>query len=136
MKIDLPLFDLTIDRIKIATAHYLLLQKDHMTYHVECFVDKVPDVKNDSLQAKEDVFICYHNYTMKQHIIGIDKEFVPASNGEDKYDVWYLEIVTVGGRSNYPIKVQTESEAIEIQNKIWHWRNKKSLFQKFLSLFA
>lgn len=111
MKIEIPLFDLSTDRIKDPISHYIIIESDHVVYHLECYIDKIPDIKQEEYDVIEDQFLFYHGIILREFISAVDLDFTPSANGDDKYDCYSVEISVTGMAARIRLKFETQEKA-------------------------
>jgi len=128
MILTLKMFDLSIDRLKEGIAHTLELQPEYFTYHVECHVTKMPDVKEGEYEEKDD----YVNFTgtyLKHKLSAVELSFTASANGDSNYDVWIVEMHVTGTNTDIRIKCETEREARGIHAVVLDYLTGKLQFE-------
>lgn len=113
-RIDLRLFDLSIDRIKEAVCAYVILNENHFIYHLECYLEKHPDKEEGEYQIK-DSYLNYTGLYLKSAITSVELDF--DSSNED-FEFWCVEINVFGMRSDIRIKCETQTEGQDMFEKI------------------
>lgn len=114
MRIELPLFDLSIDRITQAIAHYIILNDQHVIYHVECHIEKQPD-KDEGEYKTRDSFCHYHGCFLKSAITAVDLDF---NDDTENYENWVVEISVKAMEARIRIKLETQSEGQKLFDTI------------------
>lgn len=114
-RIDLPLFDLSCDRIKQALEQYLLVNERYLYYRIECYIYIVPDTKQGEYETKES----YVNYSVlipKSSFSAVDIDYTESE--DENYNHWVVEISISGAYTRLRIKCETEGFARDIFNQL------------------
>jgi|SRR6185436_18119842 len=116
LKIELPVFDLRIDRNIRKEHYYLELRENDFTYHCQLFCDKHPEEEEGEFGIKTDVFIYRRFIGERKNIKGIDILY-EVNEKDDTWECFKLYIEQDGVSSECAlIKLPTMEKANEIQD--------------------
>lgn len=122
LKIELPVFDLRIDRNIQKIEYYLELRESDFTYHCELYADKYPEEDEGEFGIKEGVFIYRRFIGERKNICGIDVIY-KVNDKDDHFECFEIYIEQRGVSSECTIiKVQTMEKANEIQNILLEYK--------------
>ena len=121
-KHDLPLFDLSVDRIIKKYAHYIDLKESYILYYIEVLVDKQeqPNSELESEKAGGKRYICSKHMILRSDIIGVEVYFDRSDKGAE-WDVWITELLFAGCSTKIIIKYETQEEANKMYEVLFYY---------------
>lgn len=126
LKIEIPVFDLRIDRNIEKIHFYIELREFDFTYYCELFCDRHPETQEGEFEIKEGVFVYRKFIGERKNICGIDVIY-EVSEIDSQYDCFelYVEQTGVGSECTL-IKLPTMEKASEIQDILVKYMREKN----------
>lgn len=119
MKIEIPQFDLEIDRIKEEIEAYIEFDEEYVTYHCECWLTVMPDTKEGEYQQRDKFY--YLHKDLERGVINHLELRYSTSNTDEKWDVWVITLSCKGIKNDIDLQIDTELKAKDIYAKILNW---------------
>lgn len=111
LKIEIPVFDLRIDRNVQKLHNYLELRENEFIFHIEVFVDQHPEKEEGEFEVREGVFVYRKFIGQRKNICGIDVLY-EVSPIDTQYECFKLYIEQRGVSSETTmIKLPTMEKA-------------------------